>query len=350
VSAIVFLTVAMGVPQAGATCDPTWTPMPVDDYAMPSVTDVAVRAETGWIVGYRATGGREPQPRLLGWNGASWSRATLPDLGTEAWLEGVDARTATDAWVVGYHVPDGNRRLLTLHWDGAAWTRIDALPTVVGRLRGVVALAEDDAWAVGEIGGTPLAIHWNGDSWARSDLPQLSGRIQSLYAVDASGPDDLWAVGQWREPGQTQPLLIHRTAESGWIETPAPSGIGTYNTALFDVAAVRAGRAWAVGQESNGAAALLLRWGGGSWRRVAVPAHITSLVDVSFKGRHGWAVGRSPEDPIALRWGDGTWTEDPPPAPVDTTLRMAAVAVGAGGRAVAVGVAGSRPAPFERCD
>jgi hypothetical protein len=350
----VLLTVAliiptMGTPHAVVACGPLWTPMPVDTLAIPNVSDVVMQGDAGWIVGYRPTA-RPPEPKMLSWDGTAWTRVSLPDLGTEAWLDGVDARTASDAWVVGYHVPDGNRRLLTLHWDGTAWTRIDALPLEEGRLRGVVVLAEDDVWAVGQLGGgTPLAIHWDGSSWTRSDLAALSGRHQILYGVHASGPDDVWAVGQWREPGQTQPLLIHRT-DTGWVETVAPGSIGTYNTALYDVAAVRSGRAWAVGQESNGEAALVLRWNGAAWRRVRVAAHITSVWGVSFRGRRGWAVGRSERGPIALRWDAGAWTNDPPPEPLDTSMTMAAVDVATGGRTIAVGSVGSLAAPYERCD
>jgi hypothetical protein len=119
----------------------------------------------------------------------------LPDLLPESWIEGVDAIAENDAWAVGYRVVDDVRRLLTLRWNGAAWQRVDALPSASGRLRSVVMLASDDVWAVGQIGSAkPLVIHWDGDAWTRSSLPSMSGRGQIFYGVDASAPDDIWAV------------------------------------------------------------------------------------------------------------------------------------------------------------
>jgi hypothetical protein len=130
---------------------------------------------------------------------------------------------------------------------------------------------------------------------------------------------------------------------------PGPRRVGTVNTTLLSVAAIRAARAWAVGQESNGDAPLLLRWNGTAWRKVVPPAGIGSatLTDVSFHGaKRGWAVGQTGQAPVVLRWADGEWTSDPP---AEGSARMAAVEVLAG-RTVAVGVLGSQPYPVERCD
>ena len=186
-----------------------------------------------WTAGRRsdpATGG-DAGSAIERWNGSAWRRAVnVPEVmnatGTRVWAIGGSSRR--DIWAGGAAVVNTSVRLVMLHWDGAAWTRVPApLPLPVDafdgdfRLNAIAASAPDDVWAVGyafPFGQQSFAMHWDGSAWT---------------AVNPTVPD-------------------------------APS-----NNALFDVAAVGA-EVWAVGMAE--AAALLLRWDGSGWVRMPSPA------------------------------------------------------------------------------
>src|SRR5262249_15408135 len=83
-------------------------------------------------------------------------------------LHGVDALSTTDVWAVG----DGaGSQATTVHFDGAAWTEIDApVPTGAGAtnsLTSVDARTATDVWAVGSAEDLtrPMIERWDGVSW-----------------------------------------------------------------------------------------------------------------------------------------------------------------------------------------
>jgi hypothetical protein len=58
------------------------------------------------------------------WNGTAWTVVASPSLGSFPTLTGVAARSASDIWAVGTHIPAGStvRQTLTEHFDGTSWT------------------------------------------------------------------------------------------------------------------------------------------------------------------------------------------------------------------------------------
>jgi hypothetical protein len=72
-------------------------------------------------------------PVTLHWNGARWTRFASPDPATgpqpAAGLGGVTAVSATSAWAVGSYTTgvdgDGNpvHASLLMHWDGTRWAQ-----------------------------------------------------------------------------------------------------------------------------------------------------------------------------------------------------------------------------------
>src|SRR5207249_6707083 len=105
------------------------------------------------------------------WDGAQWRVVPSPDQGSASnGLSSVSAVAANDVWAVGTY---GNNNLtgqtLIMHWDGAQWS---VGPSPNGGQAGtrapraVVALAANDAWAVGSYGSHALTLHWNGTQWA----------------------------------------------------------------------------------------------------------------------------------------------------------------------------------------
>jgi hypothetical protein len=91
----------------------------------------------------------------------------------------VTARTSTDAWAVGNDQnKTGSLNTLILHWDGTRWSRVSS-PNTTSAFNYIFQASADtakDAWAVGyycvqhckkeEIDHS-LTLHWNGATWSR---------------------------------------------------------------------------------------------------------------------------------------------------------------------------------------
>src|SRR6476660_2307681 len=98
---------------------------------------------------------------------AGWTPVSVPQAGNNAELNGMSARTSTDAWAVGFTLPSGYRvrQPLYEHWNGSAWSVVSG-PGL--GLNGVADLSPANAWAVG-IRGT--VEHWNGTAWSNVAVP-----------------------------------------------------------------------------------------------------------------------------------------------------------------------------------
>ncbi|MFE2378977.1 hypothetical protein [Streptomyces sp. NPDC059398] len=196
-----------------------------------------------------------PRPLAYHWDGHRWSSVPTPATGGDALLQGAASDGAGGVWAVGVaYDAQGAGRPLTEHWDGAAW-RIVGAPHTPGRgesLAAVTAVGPDDVWAVGAGGPAdgathPLILHWDGRAWTSVAAPQTDA---SLHAVSADAHGRLWAVGE--QQGVTTPAFILRRDGGAWHSVPADSGPGGRGASLFGVATVPHPRpggptAWAVG-------------------------------------------------------------------------------------------------------
>ncbi len=151
-----------------------------------------------------------------------------------------------------------------------------ALVAESGRLNGVAA-THGVAWAVGETGNgsdsKALTLHWNGTRWQREANPSPPGA--ELFAVAATSPANVWAVGTVGfEPNPTKTLILHWNGKK-WVETPGIPG------SLSTVAATSPTNAWAVGGTHDGAA-LVLHWNGKEWRQTPSPTgYLTAVAATS---------------------------------------------------------------------
>ncbi|WP_143177550.1 hypothetical protein [Cystobacter ferrugineus] len=116
-----------------------------------------------WAVGQAGT--------ILHFDGSHWSPV---DSGTDENLKAVWAQGPKDVWAVGERV--------TLHWDGAQWTRAaDSGGTSVW------ASGPEDVWvAGGNLGGV---LHFNGKEWTSSPLPTGHGSEADVWG---NGPGNVW--------------------------------------------------------------------------------------------------------------------------------------------------------------
>jgi hypothetical protein len=251
------------------------------------VVDISPTA--AWAVG-NVTFGANLGQIIERWNGTKWSLFPNPTLlpNSQGDLFAMTSASATDIWAVGNLVQtfsNGGSTSYNLfeHWDGTSWT-----PTFINTagfegLTGVSEDATNDAWAVGDNGGSTLAIHWNGTKWAAVATPDNLGEgPNQLNAVVALAPDNAWAVG-YSTPGlagqsATLTLILHWDGTT-WSIVPSPN-VGPNSTnqsnRLLGITTNSADDIYAFGSYfaadgSGHQMTLLLHWDGTTWTIVTSP-------------------------------------------------------------------------------
>src|SRR5262245_40119008 len=187
-------------------------------------------------------------------------------------------------------------------------------------------------WAVGnELAVPPLspiAQRWDGQRWTRFPLPHPFNTFVEVLAVEAVGPNDVWAIGHGRS-GATLDLLPIAWHWNGteWSHVLMPR-LGAVQVTPTDLVAVSPTEIWAVGYklvrlDDPGNLPAVERWDGTAWQGVAGPdlppdvyPHAT-LDAVAADGQGGiWAAGSTvaPNFPIEpsftsffAHFDDGSW-------------------------------------------
>ncbi|MGR6999143.1 hypothetical protein ACU686_14985 [Yinghuangia aomiensis] len=163
-------------------------------------------------------------------------------------LLGITALAPNDVWAVGWTQvldesipdPDGgpttivdHHEGLVQHWDGRAWNRVTVpQPFASWALSGVSASGPDDIWAVGNGYGdddTPVVMHYDGRSWTVLPTPPYGGqRRQRVRRRRRQRP--AWRVGRGAHRSSTRttaatPWSCTGTAGPGsGFDTPADAG------------------------------------------------------------------------------------------------------------------------------
>src|SRR4029077_2662395 len=129
------------------------------------VSAAATSATDAWAVGFTLSF----SPLRIGnliehWDGTSW--AIVPSAPVEG-VNSVTALSATNAWAVGN---DPSSILQILHWDGTSWQAVPSpAPLPFGTLPSVSPPSASNAWIAGYnlVNGQPVPYteHWNGTSW-----------------------------------------------------------------------------------------------------------------------------------------------------------------------------------------
>jgi hypothetical protein len=146
----------------------------------------------------------------------------------------------------------------------------------------VSASGPDDAWAVGiyrepgEGSADHLELqHWDGTGWSTSDAPSIPspGEGPSVSAAASAGQGDAWAAGSVDTDRGGVPLALHWDGRS-WSVSDMPD-TGEPESHLFGAAAISPDDVWAVGGwarpgELQGGG-LVLHWDGSRWSSEALP-------------------------------------------------------------------------------
>ena len=267
---------------AGATAASS-RPLPVTTHPGLLEAVSARSASDAWAVGFGPASGT-PASLVLHWGGARWRRVASPSPGGPSGstdLFGVSATSASNAWAVGeFQTASGPAKTLVLHWDGARWRQV-ASPNPGGAFGGalvaVSAVSRANAWAVGEFqtrsGPKTLVLHWNGARWRQvaSPSPGVQGELSGISTVSGA---DAWAVGNYTTSSFTEKTLVLHWDGTRWRQVASPSPGGTHGSFLSGISARSASDAWAVGHYNTPAITqktLVLHWDGASWAQVATP-------------------------------------------------------------------------------
>jgi len=178
-------------------------------------------------------------------------------------------------------------------------------------LGAVSASTPSDIWAVGNFlpdapGSNPdatltLANHYDGQGWSALPTPNAGPNFNTLFGVAATG-GQAWAVGVHLDPAYKVRSLIEHWDGAGWtiVDGPQPSGA---RDMLFAASAVSTSDVWAVGQqqgEDDRFTTLIEHWDGHAWRVVSAPnpgSTGDSLYGVSAVAPDNvWAVGQRLDD------------------------------------------------------
>lgn len=344
----------------------------------------AVSANDVWAVGSTApqdAGGSVAV--TMHWDGNKWHRVPGPvsisDPMHNSHLNGVVALSSNDVWAVGYwltgaNTPQAQEHTLTMHWDGTAWSVRDGpdnplpdshAPNELSRHRlyAVTGFSGGEAWAVGGQ-GTPQTLieRWDGAEWniVPSVDPGLAYNV--LLDIDASSPDDIWAVGNYDVAlpylRYTSSLVEHWDG-SRWSVVPSPN-VTTSENRLHGVEAISPTDVWAVGIMGVGGSGdystLTMHWNGEEWSIIPSPDATetgrgdNSLSDVAAASPDDvWAVGsayplsNTPNRGIIEHWNGEEWSLVPPPDTGDEDVSLTSVAVIASDDVWAVGTIGQGP-------
>jgi hypothetical protein len=264
--------------------------------------------------------------------------ANIPE--TSVTLSGITALSASEAWAVGSAGdPLQPSDVVIQRWDGVEWTNVEAPSpgSFINELRGVDASGPNDVWAVGRtssgFGESPLALHFDGTEWLEVDLPaEVDGSLNDVAAIASN---DVWAVGSVGDPAASleQAVVLHWDGQL-WAVVDVQRAIGGGKALLRDIDAVSETDLWVVGYRHN--QPLILRFDGEAWRREDAEVSGELAAVKGFTTGEAFTVGTT-----IWRFDGTEWTES-------ATIRGDTVLVDvAGVAATDVWAVGSRPAGAE---
>lgn len=271
----------------------------------------------------------------------TWDVVRSADPGEAATtLLGVAAVTSDEAWAVGgIGELDAPTAVAIQRWDGTRWSAVEAPSpgTFLNELRAVDASEPNDVWAVGRtdsgFGDDPLILHYDGTDWTQVELPdEIDGVLNGVAAVS---PHDVWAVGSVGDPAASleRALVLHWDG-TAWANVEVAHAVGGGKSALVDIEGVSPTDLWAVGYQHF--RPLVLRFDGDAWSRSPTEVKGTLNAVEAFATSEVWAVG----SPIQ-RFDGQAWTEAPVTREGADLLDVAAV----GG--LDIWAVGSRPSKEE---
>ena len=254
--------------------------------------------------------------------GLDWRDVPSPGFGR---LYAIAAVSPDDMWAFGY---GSGVTSLGVHWDGTQWQNVPELTIPDIRFLAADATGPNDIWIVGEEGNEGIlptytfTMHWDGTTWTHIPSPSIPGTLNILRGVTAIAPNDVWAVGYYWVGDNNATLAMHWDGTQ-WTIVTTPNT--NRETSFFAVDALANNDVWAVGEYwDNGAHTFTAHWDGAHWNPVYGP-NLNTLDDdlyavVAIAPNDVWAVGdKIPsgvnqfDQTLTLHWDGTQWVNVPSP-------------------------------------
>jgi hypothetical protein len=199
-------------------------------------TGIATLANgTAWAAGFQTTAGGTRQTLIEHESGRAWTPVASPNDGTATTDNSLTAVSGTQAaglWAVGWQVRPSGLKPLILRYDttlpSPTWVLVRGVPSpgqVDTVLTGVDVRTASDVWAVGYYNDgsvdRPLALHWNGSTWTSSPVPG-AGLLREVVAVKQG---NVWAAGSYYNTSLQgyQTLVVHFNG-TAWTTVVSANG------------------------------------------------------------------------------------------------------------------------------
>jgi photosystem II stability/assembly factor-like uncharacterized protein len=214
-------------------------------------------------------------------------------------LNGVVMLASNNAWAVG------NAGTIE-HFDGSFWSLIPSGTSsdLLGVSFGPPGTPDSNSgFAVGGSGGTAVALFHNPVSWQQAMVGLSGPDAQQLTSVSSTSSTDAWAVDGvsgafWHWSGTVG-------LGGGWNE------ISSASAGLYSVFLDSATDGWAVG-----VGGIIYHYSGGGWTSYSTVG--TTLNSVFMVNQNeGWAVGN---DGVIFHYSGGTWNGPSSPSPTNQKL------------------------------
>jgi hypothetical protein len=291
-------------------------------------------------------------------DGTRWTAFALPNVGAQQnILQAVSMPTPGKAWAVGNFI-NGKFQQQTLieHFDGTVWSVVPspspgALQNI---LYGVAAITDTDVWAVGAFEDAndvwhTLTEHWNGSAWSVVNAVDTGTNGNQFYAVKALASNNVYAVGQSANTGFPSQALIEHWNGTAWSVVNSPADAAT----ALPLGLTAAGSSLTlVGEQETDAAPYTSYVASGAPTALAIQSTPTLgtgendpfAVTIGNDGTTwivGWAINPTSDlhDPLVLQGVNGTFSLASVPNPSNGgDSGFAAITTVPGGGIWAVGV------------
>ena len=281
-----------------------------------------------FAAGYYTTTNNTKQTLVEYFDGANWNLYNSPSVGLGSnTLSGISASSSSDVWAVGTYRSGGQDYALAIHYNGSYFDYTTVNDNILGHFNSVVDIEPNDVWAAGSVfngdANQPLLAHWNGSAWTVIDNPPTYDPFvnHEIRGMVAFASNNIWAVGSYNlTSSRTQTLILHYDGTT-WSIVSSPNATTTSND-LNSISGGNPNDIWAVGSYRTATSPLRLtlamHWNGTAWTIVSSPnasAASSVLAGVAYGG---------PNDVYAVGFGNSltlaeAYRQPCPPTPTPTS-------------------------------
>jgi len=235
----------------------TWThvssdsPGPSSCGCVNKLLSVAIDSSgTPWAVGQYNSNSSTTLPLLEKWDGSKFAQQTLslPSSAIDGSLTSIAFSSSTNGFAVGsVYTSATGWTWIAYHYDGTSWSSYTYGSSSAG-LSSVAIVSNNEAWAVGSKGSSPLILHYTTSGW--NEDTSYNGYYPSgtnLLGVGTDGANDVWVVGYINST--TRFYTMHYNGHA-WVQVNTPSiSLSSWYDWKLESVAVNSGYAWAGGYD-----------------------------------------------------------------------------------------------------